>query len=71
LKEADRLVPLLGALAIIAVSFLGLRDAARCGHAIESGAPLHKIESNYFSIKQVICSTLIEASILSFVILYR
>ena len=30
LEEADRLVPLLGALAIVAVRLLGLRDAARC-----------------------------------------
>jgi len=30
LEEADRLVPLLGALAIVAVRLLGLRDATRC-----------------------------------------
>ena len=35
LEEADRLVPLLGALAIVAVRLLGLRDAAQR----DSGAP--------------------------------
>jgi hypothetical protein len=36
LEEADRLVPLLGALAIVAVRLLGLRDAARR----DGGAPV-------------------------------
>ena len=39
LEEADRLVPLLGALAIVAVRLLGLRDAARCDGAAPADVP--------------------------------
>jgi hypothetical protein len=39
LAEADRLVPLLGALAIVAVCLLGLRDAARCDGAAPADVP--------------------------------
>ena len=41
LEEADRLVPLLGALAIVAVRLLGLRDAARR----DGGAPANVPET--------------------------
>src|SRR3954453_11229718 len=41
LEEADRLVPLLGALAIVAVRLLGLRDAARR----DGGAPCRRRRS--------------------------
>ena len=39
LEEADRLVPLLGALAIVAIRLLGLRDAARCDGAAPADVP--------------------------------
>jgi hypothetical protein len=39
LEEADRLVPLLGALAIVAVRLLRLRDAARCDGAAPADVP--------------------------------
>src|SRR3954447_410826 len=39
LEEADRLVPLLGALAIVAVRLLGLRDAARRHGAAPAAVP--------------------------------
>ena len=39
LEEADRLVPLLGALAIVAVRLLGLRDAARRDGAAPADVP--------------------------------
>src|SRR5918998_1028764 len=39
LEEADRLVPLLGALAIVAIRLLGLRDAARCDGAALADVP--------------------------------
>ncbi len=39
LAEADRLVPRLGALAIVAIRLLGLRDAARCDGAAPADVP--------------------------------
>ena len=44
LEEADRLVPLLGALAIVAVRLLGLRDAARCDGAAPADVPATTIK---------------------------
>jgi Transposase DNA-binding/Transposase DDE domain/Transposase Tn5 dimerisation domain len=44
LEEADRLVPLLGALAIVAVRLLGLRDAARCDGAAPADVPAMTIK---------------------------
>ncbi len=44
LEEADRLVPLLGALAIVAVRLLGLRDAARCDDAAPADVPAMTIK---------------------------
>jgi hypothetical protein len=39
LEEADRLVPLLGALVIVVVRFLELRDAAWCDGATLADVP--------------------------------
>jgi hypothetical protein len=44
LEEADRLVPLLGALAIVAVRLLRLRDAARCDGAAPAAVPQTTIQ---------------------------
>jgi hypothetical protein len=44
LEEADRLVPLLGALAIVAVRLLRLRDAARCDGAAPADVPQTTIQ---------------------------
>src|SRR6478672_4146828 len=43
-EEEDRLVPLLGALAIVAVRLLGLRDAARCDGAAPADVPAMTIK---------------------------
>ena len=44
LEEADRLVPLLGALAIVAIRLLGLRDAAQRNGAAPTDVPETTIE---------------------------
>jgi Transposase Tn5 dimerisation domain len=44
LEEADRLVPLLGALAIVAARLLRLRDAARCDGAAPADVPQATIQ---------------------------
>ena len=45
---ADRLVPLLGALAIVAVHLLGLRDAAGCAGAAPANVPETTIRKGWF-----------------------